>query len=213
MKTYLFFILSLIVSTAGAVQIGDTYAQVIAEKGPPTTKLQAGETQILNYPDGRIKLKDGKVVQSNAKLPETLAAAEPAPSAQPSSTGPTLPAGVWTTDYKAAMAQSRATNQKVFLFFTGSDWCGWCKRLDREILGTTEFLSYAKQNVILVKIDFPHDSVLPPELIAQNEQLAKMYRVNGFPSIKVLDSKGRLVGELGYQEGGPGPFIQALSRF
>ncbi|MFA6287373.1 MAG: thioredoxin family protein [Opitutaceae bacterium] len=184
-----------------AVKKGDTYEQVIAEKGAPVSKLQAGETLILSYPDQRIKLKANIVVDVNSKLP-AVTRAEPDAAAQA--------AGGWTTNYAGALAQARQQNTKVFLFFTGSDWCGWCKRLDKEILSTGAFQSYAAKNLILVKLDFPRGIPQSDMLKAQNEQLSQKYQVGGFPTVIVLDAQGKEVGKLGYQEGGPGPFIDAL---
>jgi len=73
-------------------------------------------------------------------------------------------------------------------------------------------LDYARQNLILVKVDFPHVIVLPAALQAQNDQLAQMYQVDGFPTVVLLDSKGRLAGRLSYQPGGPEPFIAELKK-
>jgi thiol-disulfide isomerase/thioredoxin len=191
-----------------AVQIGDTYEQVVAEKGVPAAKLQAGETQVLNYPDQRIKLKANKVVEVNSRLPDvTVAPPEPAAPA-----GPRVAPGVWTTDYASALRQARQQDARVFLFFTGSDWCGWCKRLDREVLSTDKFKAYAGKNLVLVKLDFPQGIAQADSVKAQNAQLAQQYQVGGFPTVIVLNSKGKQVGRLSYQPGGPGPFIEALKN-
>jgi len=98
----------------------------------------------------------------------------------------------------------------VFLFFTGSDWCGWCKRLEEEILTTSEFKNYAKEKLILVKLDFPRQIEQSEALQNQNRTLAGQYGIKGYPTVIVLDPAGRAVKQLGYQEGGPGPFVSAL---
>ncbi|MBC8041453.1 MAG: thioredoxin family protein [Opitutaceae bacterium] len=190
---------------ATAVEIGDTYEAVIAEKGAPATKLEAGGTQVLNYPDQRIKLKSGKVVEVNSKLPDV--------TTEPSVPAPVIVGGTWTTQYQAALAQAQETNSRVFLFFTGSDWCGWCVRLDREVLSTSEFKTYAKENLILVKLDFPRGVPQTASLKTQNNQLAQKYQVGGFPTVIILDSKGKQIGRTGYQKGGPGAFIDTLKKF
>jgi thioredoxin-related protein len=195
-------------SSLGAVQLGDTYEQVITEKGEPTARLQAGETMMLNYADQRIKLKSGKVVEVNAKLPEVISA--------PEERGPSVPLikpGTWTTQYAVALRQARQQKTHVFLFFTGSDWCGWCKRLDREVLSTEQFRTYAAKNLVLVKLDFPRSIPQDSSEKAQNEQLAQHFNVGGFPTVIVLNEKGKQVGRLGYQPGGPKPFIEALKTF
>ena len=121
------------------------------------------------------------------------------------------PAG-WTTDYKAALEQSKADGRKVFLFFTGSDWCSWCKRLNREILSTADFKKFAGGKLILVELDFPRAKGQPAALKSQNAKLAQQFKIEGYPTVVVLDSSGKKIGELGYQEGGPGPFIEAISK-
>lgn len=121
--------------------------------------------------------------------------------------------GMWTTDYPAALTQAAKENKKVFLFFTGSDWCGWCKRLDKEILSTAEFKSYAAESLILVKLDFPRSVPQSASLKAQNRKLAEKHDIQGYPTIIVLNSAGKRVGELGYMEGGPAGFVKALKSF
>lgn len=125
---------------------------------------------------------------------------------------PAAEASSWTTDHAAALSEAKAENRKVFLFFTGSDWCGWCKRLNREILSTPEFSQFASENLVLVELDFPRGKTQSAELKAQNTKLAQKYQIRGYPTVVVLDGAGRKVGELGYQEGGPGPFIAALKK-
>lgn len=120
---------------------------------------------------------------------------------------------VWQTDYAAALKQAKAENRRVFLFFTGSDWCVWCKRLNKEILSTPEFARYSKEKLILVELDFPKKRKLPAMVKNQNAKLADKYKIEGYPTVIVLDSSGTKLGEMGYQEGGPGPFLASLSKY
>lgn len=116
----------------------------------------------------------------------------------------------WLTNYTEALGKAKTEDRKVFLFFTGSDWCGWCMRLEREILRMPDFKDFAAENLVLVKVDFPRKTRLPAAEAAQNQQLAKKYGVRGYPTVVVLNSQGEPVGELGYQEGGPEPFIAQI---
>jgi thioredoxin-related protein len=118
----------------------------------------------------------------------------------------------WLTDFKKAEKQAAAENKPLVLDFTGSDWCGWCIRLDKEVFSQKEFVDYAKQNLVLVKLDFPRGTPLPAEEKKQNEELAQKYGVRGFPTIVVLDSKGKQLGELGYQKGGAAKWIESLEK-
>jgi thioredoxin-related protein len=125
---------------------------------------------------------------------------------------PAAEASGWTTDYKAALEQAKADDRRVLLFFTGSDWCSWCKRLNKEILSTPEFTKFAGEKLILVELDFPKSKSQPKEVKAQNAQLAQRFKIEGYPTVIILDGAGKKVGELGYQEGGPGPFIEAIGK-
>jgi len=195
------------------VKIGDTYAMVVAEKGQPGGKLNVGGMVVLCYPDENIRLKDGKVV--TVSVPKAAALPAPAPRVEPATTAgaehPTdFTPAVWTTNYADALAQAKVQNRHVFVFFTGSDWCVWCKRLNAEILSTPEFQTYAGEKLILVEVDFPRDKPQTAELVAQNARLQQEFNITGYPSVIVLNSRGKPTGELGYQEGGPGPFIEQL---
>jgi len=116
----------------------------------------------------------------------------------------------WVTDYKKAQEDAKAGKKLMLLDFTGSDWCGWCMKLDKEVFSTPEFQNYASRNLILVKLDFPRRRPQTEALKKQNEQLAQKYGIQGFPTIIVLNGQGEKVGELGYMEGGPSPFLAKL---
>lgn len=116
----------------------------------------------------------------------------------------------WETDYAQALKAADADKKLVLVDFTGSDWCVWCKKLDKEIFSQAEFKDYAQKNLVLVKLDFPQGFQLPVAQKKQNDDLAKQYQIEGFPTIVVLNAAGKQVGTLGYMEGGPSKFIEAL---
>lgn len=118
----------------------------------------------------------------------------------------------WRTDLAAAASDAQAGQKLILLNFSGSDWCGWCKRLDAEVFSTTEFQEYAAANLVCVIADFPRGTKLPPALQAQNERLARLFRIEGFPTLLVFNSNAELIGQLGYQPGGPAAFIKSLQQ-
>jgi thioredoxin-related protein len=120
----------------------------------------------------------------------------------------------WLTDVPKALDQAKAEKKLVLLDFTGSDWCGWCKRFDKEVFSTTEFKEYASKNLVLVEVDFPSQKKLGPELKKANDGLKNKYNVNGFPTLVVLNGEGREIGrQVGYLEGGPKALIAKLETF
>lgn len=118
----------------------------------------------------------------------------------------------WLTNYDVAKAQAKSENKLVLLDFTGSDWCGWCKRLNAEVFSKPSFQDYASKNLVLLELDFPRSKPQTDQIKQQNRHLANEYGIEGFPTVIVLNAEGKKVGELGYMEGGPDVFIAALER-
>lgn len=118
----------------------------------------------------------------------------------------------WMTDLPKAQARAKEEKKLVMMNFTGSDWCGWCIKLDKEVFSKPEFAEYAKQNLVLVEVDFPTQKKQSAALKKANEALEKKYKVEGYPTIIVLSSEGKKVGELGYMKGGPKAFTAELEK-
>ncbi|MFM1914616.1 MAG: hypothetical protein RLZZ531_285 [Bacteroidota bacterium] len=119
---------------------------------------------------------------------------------------------VWHTDLNKAIDIANKENKPLMLFFTGSDWCGWCKKLQKEVFMQSEFKKWAQENVILVEVDFPSASVQQAEeLKAQNRMLQQQFSVRGYPTCwfvnvdKLKDGKVNFtqLGSKGYEAGGP----------
>ena len=118
----------------------------------------------------------------------------------------------WFTSYELAQKEAQAKNRLLLMDFTGSDWCGWCIALDKEVFSKPEFKDYANKNLVLLELDFPRMKRMPPETAKQNEQLLLKYGIQGFPTVVVFDSAGKPLGALGYQAGGPQAFIAELEK-
>lgn len=118
----------------------------------------------------------------------------------------------WLTNATQAQTQAKSEKKVVFLNFTGSDWCGWCIKLNKEVFSTPEFAEYARKHLVLVEVDFPRRKQLTPEQKKANTTLAAKYKIRGYPTIIVLDGDGRQLGELGYVRGGPKAFLAELEK-
>jgi thioredoxin-related protein len=118
----------------------------------------------------------------------------------------------WLTSYEQAQSEAQSRKKLLLMDFTGSDWCGWCIMLDREVFSKPEFKEYASKNLVLLELDFPRSKQMPPETKEQNRRLAIQYQVQAFPTVVVLNGNGKVVGMLGYMKGGPGAFIAELEK-
>jgi protein disulfide-isomerase len=116
----------------------------------------------------------------------------------------------WMTDLGKAQAKAKEEHRLVLMDFTGSDWCIWCAKLRQEVFSTPEFTAYAKTNLVPVEIDFPRQKEQTAELKKANQALQAKYAIQGYPTVIVLNSQGKKIGELGYNEGGPKPFVAKL---
>lgn len=116
----------------------------------------------------------------------------------------------WETNFDKAVQTSVNSNKPLLLFFTGSDWCGWCIKLQNEVFKTPEFIKWASENVTLVELDFPRRKQLTPELAQQNRNLEQMFGVRGYPTVwfvkpQLVDGKVNFdrLGSTGYVANGP----------
>ncbi len=131
----------------------------------------------------------------------------------PGETEPTIPGELaWLTSYQEAIAAADSSGKPILVDFTGSDWCIWCVRLRDEVFTTGEFAAWAKDNVVLLELDFPQNTPLPEEEKLQNNRLAEKYGVRGFPTILFLSSEGDELGRMGYEQGGPDPWIASAGK-
>jgi protein disulfide-isomerase len=127
----------------------------------------------------------------------------------------------WLVNVEEAYELSKKTNKPILANFTGSDWCGWCKKLSAEVFDTDEFNEWAKDNVILLELDFPRRTKLPQQQEVQNRSLQQAFKVTGFPTIWMFDLNKseedksfqlQAYGKTGYVRGGPEKYTKELDK-
>lgn len=118
----------------------------------------------------------------------------------------------WVADFEQVKAAAAEQDRPILVNFTGSDWCGWCIRLEREVFSTDEFKAFAEQHLILSVIDFPRKMQQTEELVNQNRQLSQQYGVQGFPTILLLDADGNELARTGYRRGGAEAYVEHLKE-
>jgi len=121
----------------------------------------------------------------------------------------------WYNDVSLASDAAILANKPMLFFFTGSDWCGWCHRLQREVFNTTQFSTWASTDVILVELDFPRNKVLPQNIKDQNQLLQQQFGIQGYPTVYFVNvtkegnnyNLSKIPTSTGYMQGGPDVWI------
>lgn len=116
----------------------------------------------------------------------------------------------WIENFEKAKREAAENKQPILAWFTGSDWCGWCIRLDREVFSQKAFKSFADDNLILFMADFPRGKSQLPDVKKQNNQLSGQYGVQGFPTVILMDKKGKELARTGYKRGGADVYVDHL---
>lgn len=127
----------------------------------------------------------------------------------------------WEVHLDSAYAISKKTGKPILANFTGTDWCGWCIKLKKEVFTTKQFNDWAKENVVLLELDFPRRFRLPDEIAQQNQQLQQAFGVQGYPTLWLFDvnedpNTGQKsingIAKTGYVSGGPNAWISDLEE-
>ncbi|MEI7651853.1 MAG: thioredoxin family protein [Verrucomicrobiota bacterium] len=120
----------------------------------------------------------------------------------------------WLTDLEEAKKAAAKEKKAILVDFTGSDWCGYCIMLHKEVFDKPEFEKFAK-DYILVELDFPHSKPLSAAKKAKNAEAQAKFDVHGFPTVIILSATGE---ELGRQTGytpksGPKVYLDKIGGF
>ena len=118
----------------------------------------------------------------------------------------------WETNFEKASSAAKASGKYMLLDFSGSDWCGWCIKLERDVFSQDAFKDFAEENLVCVLVDFPRAKEQTEELKQQNLDLARKYKIKGYPTIIVLSPDGKTAGKTGYLQGGPWEYARHLKK-
>lgn len=126
----------------------------------------------------------------------------------------------WTESFIQATRLARQQDKIILAYFCGSDWCEWCKKLDKEVLTTPMFAEWAKANVVLLRLDYPSPDTRQSRATSkQNEILAATYNIAKIPTLLFMDSDGEVIDRAGYdtaclrtdeKQGAP---LKAMAKF
>jgi len=119
----------------------------------------------------------------------------------------------WQTNYKAALKEAATSHKPILADFTGSDWCGWCIKLDKDTFSKPEFAKFASEKLVLLEVDFPQGKEQSAAVKKQNEELQQKFGVEGYPTLVLIDENGKEIARnVGYLEGGPEAMITWINE-
>lgn len=116
----------------------------------------------------------------------------------------------WKSNLNEAFREASMTNKKVLLFFSTEDDCERCQKLDKNVLQSSEFKDFVKEDYILVKQDFqPTDD---PEQLEQNLLVVEKYNKDGFfPLMVIINKNAKVIGQVGaYNNETPNQYLDRL---
>lgn len=122
----------------------------------------------------------------------------------------------WQPTYVEALTCAKENNKPLILVFSGSDWCAPCIKLDKSIWQSEDFESYAEENYVLYRADFPRKkgNRLSDEITAQHNELAARFNSKGhFPLVVLLNANEEVLGTTGYKKISPTAYISLLNSF
>jgi protein disulfide-isomerase len=126
----------------------------------------------------------------------------------------------WHTSFDKAAKISIETGKPILANFTGSDWCGWCKKLTKEVFIRPIFSEWAAENVVLLELDYPRGKAQSEEIKKQNRELGQFFKVRGYPTLHVFkvgveEGKTQItqLGKTGYVAGGPKSWIASIAQY
>lgn len=117
----------------------------------------------------------------------------------------------WLSDLEEGLKQAREEKKAVLVDFTGSDWCGWCIRLKKEVFDQKAFAAVTK-DFVLVELDYPQKKKQDPAVQAKNKAIAEKFAIEGFPTVLLLTAEGEPFAQTGYEEGGPETYLAHLAE-
>ncbi|MFZ1806041.1 MAG: thioredoxin family protein [Cyclobacteriaceae bacterium] len=122
----------------------------------------------------------------------------------------------WQSNFDIAKAEAKRDNKPIILNFSGSDWCGPCIKMTRDVFDKDTFVNYANSHLVMVRADFPRakKNQLDPKQTAHNEVLAEKYNPQGkFPLTLLLDVNGKVLKTWdGFKSGTPEDFIEQINQ-
>lgn len=160
-------------------------AEFVKSEGDKVT-LRMRNGRLSTFPVAKLSEADQDFIKSAANAP---AAAESAVDSNRKAR--------WLTKMDKAKEEAEETGLPILVLFTGSTWCSYCIKLEKEVFAEKEFKEFANQNLVLMMLDFPAGGGGS----RKDEELQKEFGVTGFPRYFLVNAAGDKLASGGYHDG------------
>lgn len=192
-------------SSAGAVELGDSRASVLKELGEPQSRMSAGNREFLHYESGRVEITAGVVSNLEGGLVKAVSGQsrpmlKPRSSSQAPITASRMRSAHWWTDLEQAKARAKRDDKRILALFTGSDWCPPCVKFEAEVAHDEQFAGIFAHSFVFFKNDWLRHTPQPEAIVAEVDRVRRAYRIRRYPTLKVLNADGEVLGEVKWTE-------------
>lgn len=118
----------------------------------------------------------------------------------------------WMSEYEAGLQAAKSQKKPLIVYFTGSDWCPWCFKIQEEIIDNPEFIDSMKSHYVFVKVDFPKRTLLPEAVRKKNQQLREQFEVKTFPTVVLMDPEEGVISKMGYLDIGGKKYAEQINH-
>lgn len=102
---------------------------------------------------------------------------------------------IWSFSYEEALKKAKKEKKPLLIYFKGSDWCGPCKTLDKELFSTEKFKKLSKKHFVLYEADIPMNvDLVAPDKLALNKRLVSKFKVTSYPTLLFLNGRKKILG-------------------
>ncbi len=166
-------------------------AELVSSEGENVTlRLRSGK--VTTFPQSKLSTGDQDFIKANKEAKPAAASAETKPVVEANRKAK------WLTKMDKAQEQSKETGLPILVLFTGTSWCPYCIKLEKEVFSKSDFKTFADQNLVLLVLDYGPGGTPNNK---KDEKLAKDYGVTGYPTYFLTDATGKQLAKGGFHDG------------
>lgn len=99
----------------------------------------------------------------------------------------------WSQNFERTIKKAKKNKKPIIMYFSGSDWCAPCKKLDLDFFHSQKFIEQSNNfNLILVDVPRRIDIISSEQMEKNKKLLTKFNKEKSFPMVVFMNYKGRV---------------------